>query len=103
MEEFTATLSKADNSLQTILTQIRALYAINCVESDLAWFLTQGLVSLKQGKSIVKSSQELCRTLGGQSLALVQAFGIPDHLVNAPIAQDWIKYNEVDNQGEMIR
>lgn len=30
-----------------------------------------------------------------QAQALVDSFGIPDHLVAAPIAGDWEKYNEV--------
>ena len=31
----------------------------------------------------------------------VDAFGIPDHLVAAPIAADWEAYNAVDNRGEL--
>lgn len=44
---------------------------------------------------------ELCRKLGRESVALVEAFGIPEHLLAAPIASDWVKYNVVDNQGEL--
>jgi acyl-CoA oxidase len=103
LEEFNSTIAKADKSVQGILSQVRDLFAVNVIENDLAWFMMQGLVSTKQGQSIVKQSQNLCKVLGKQSLALVQAFGIPDHLVGAPIAGDWIKYNEYDNQGEYIR
>jgi hypothetical protein len=31
----------------------------------------------------------------------VDAFGIPDHLVAAPIAGDWETYNARDNRGEL--
>ena len=31
----------------------------------------------------------------------VEAFGIPDHLVAAPIAADWESYNATDNRGEL--
>jgi acyl-CoA oxidase len=40
---------------------------------------------------------KLCQQVGLQATTIVEAFGIPDHLVAAPIAGDWIKYNEVDN------
>ena len=43
----------------------------------------------------------LCNDIGHQSAAIVEAFGIPEHLLAAPIAADWVKYNEVDNQGEL--
>lgn len=47
------------------------------------------------------ASRELCQQLAPSSQALVDAFGIPDHLVAAPIATDWEGYNKVDNQGEL--
>lgn len=46
--------------------------------------------------------RELCRQLGPSSLRLVDAFGIPDHLVASPIASDWAEYNKVDNKGELL-
>jgi hypothetical protein len=33
---------------------------------------------------------------------LIDSFGIPEHLVAAPIAGDWARYNEADNQGELL-
>ena len=45
--------------------------------------------------------RRLCQELAPSSQALVDAFGIPDHLVAAPIATDWEGYNRVDNQGEL--
>lgn len=43
----------------------------------------------------------LCKELAPSSQRLCDSFGIPDHLVAAPIAADWIDYNKVDNQGEL--
>jgi acyl-CoA oxidase len=43
----------------------------------------------------------LCNEIGHQSPAIVESFGIPEHLLVAPIAADWIKYNVVDNRGEL--
>lgn len=50
---------------------------------------------------IKRDIEDLCRTLGAESVALVEAFGIPEHLLAAPIASDWVTYNAVDNQGEL--
>lgn len=44
----------------------------------------------------------LCAELAPSSQRIISAFGIPAHLVAAPIAVDWEKYNKVDNQGELI-
>jgi acyl-CoA oxidase len=40
--------------------------------------------------------------LAPRSQQLVDAFGIPDHLLAAPIAGDWERYNSLDNQGELV-
>lgn len=44
---------------------------------------------------------ELCRELGPQSLAICSAFGMTDEMLSAPIANNWVVYNEGDNQGEL--
>ncbi len=40
--------------------------------------------------------------LSPHSQALVDALGVPPHLVAAPIAGDWERYNAVDNRGELV-
>lgn len=40
--------------------------------------------------------------LAPNAQGLVNAFGIPEHLVAAPIAADWETYNAVDNRGELL-
>lgn len=39
--------------------------------------------------------------LGPQAHGIIDAFGIPPHLVAAPIACDWEAYNKTDNKGEL--
>ena len=46
--------------------------------------------------------RKLVHKVGPQAQVLVGAFGIPDHLVAAPIAADWEQYNRYDNQGELL-
>ena len=45
--------------------------------------------------------RNLCKQLAPLSLQLVEAFGIPDWILAAPLAADWESYNEQDNQGEL--
>lgn len=93
---------KENPQLAHLLTPIALLYALHCIETDMSWFLCSELLSIEQGKAIRILSAELCRDLGKISPELVKAFGIPDHLVAAPIAENWQEYNKYDNQGELI-
>jgi acyl-CoA oxidase len=56
---------------------------------------------LPQRMQIGDAIKDLCRSLGAESVAIAEGFGIPDHLLAAPIAADWDAYNKVDNQGEL--
>eukprot|EP00455_Lapot_gusevi_P050031 TRINITY_DN719_c0_g1_i2.p2 TRINITY_DN719_c0_g1~~TRINITY_DN719_c0_g1_i2.p2 ORF type:complete len:699 (+),score=303.14 TRINITY_DN719_c0_g1_i2:67-2097(+) len=90
-----------DQALQALVYQIFALYALTAIEKDLAWFLTTKVLSLEQGKLVSELNRGLCTSLSPHSLSLVKALAIPDHLVAAPIALDWVEYNRHDNQGEL--
>ncbi|KAK9806580.1 hypothetical protein WJX73_004625 [Symbiochloris irregularis] len=95
------TIQQAPSSLRQILTQITTLHALHRLEADMAWLLTEGVVPLKFAKEVPLEIRALCQELAPSSQALVDSFGIPDHLVAAPIATDWEGYNRVDNQGEL--
>ena len=46
--------------------------------------------------------RELCHKLAPHSQQLADSFGIPEHLIAAPIAADWEAFNVTDNQGELL-
>ena len=53
------------------------------------------------GAKVNQAAAKLCTELGPQMLQLVEAFGIPEEMLSAPIARDWVHYNSYDNQGEV--
>eukprot|EP01135_Chromosphaera_perkinsii_P005449 Nk52_evm7s351 gene=Nk52_evmTU7s351 len=96
----------SDASVKSTLSKVKSLYVADCVSRDAGYYLSNELISPKEGKQLYAFIDEMCSVndgaLGSQALALVEAFGIPDHLIAAPIALDWVKYNETDNQGELL-
>ena len=46
-------------------------------------------------------NRRLCAEIAPLSMDLVDAFDLPDEMIAAPIAAEWVKYNETDNQGEL--
>ncbi|EFJ45833.1 hypothetical protein VOLCADRAFT_93964 [Volvox carteri f. nagariensis] len=86
-----------------VLTAVARLFALRCVESDLPWFIAEGELPGKAGRSVPEAVRAAVSELSPQACeALVSSFGIPDHLVAAPIAGDWSRYNMVDNKGELF-
>lgn len=100
-EQFGEAIKKADDSLKPVLQQLRNLYYVDIIEKKLGWFLLSGLVSPEVAKTANATAAQLCKDISPQALPLVEAFAIPDNVLSAPIARDWVKYNEYDNQGEV--
>jgi acyl-CoA oxidase len=97
----TYTNGAQDQRTHALLGDLLALYALRRIEVDLAWFLTRQVLSLEQGRAVTVRVRALCRHIAPYALSLVEGFGIPKHMCIAPIAADWVKFNEGDNRGEV--
>ena len=93
--------SASEQSLKDIILQVTMVYGLHAIEQDLAWYYQTQVLSPQQ--DVAELVRRYVDVVAPQSLNLVDAFDIPEHLLCAPIAQDWVKYNEVDNQGELIK
>jgi len=100
-EVCTDTRNTADTSVQEILEKLHHLYLITIIERNLGWFMSKRLIPVWASKHVNTVAADLCKEVSPQSLALSDAFDLTDDMLSAPIALDWIKYNEFDNQGEL--
>jgi acyl-CoA oxidase len=62
------------------------LYSLSRIERDCGWFQEHGYLSAPRSKAVVKLVSELCAELRPVAGDLVDAFGIPDAVLSAPIA-----------------
>lgn len=100
-DQFEAVLEQCEESLKPILTKLHHLYLLDVIEKTPTSFLTNNLLQPDTLAKVVETSQEVCKEVGPDALALCDAFDISDSMLSAPIALDWVKYNERDNQGEL--
>lgn len=99
--QFLAALESCDASLKPVLTRLYQQFVLGVVEGRLGWFITSDLLSADQARQVPVISAQLCRELSDDALALTAAFGLPEAMVPAPVARDWVQYNTYDNQGEL--
>ncbi|MFB6098609.1 MAG: acyl-CoA dehydrogenase, partial [Salinibacter sp.] len=89
LDRFVEALEDVDDpGLQETLTTLRQLFALARIEADLDWFLQAGHVESAKAKAIRGEVNALCDEIRPYADALVDAFGIPDALLGAPIATD---------------
>lgn len=88
--------------LSQIIRKVISLFALKSVESSLDWYLSEEVIPPLVGRLVKEGVRKLCKEIAPMSESIVNSFGIPDHLVAAPIAFDWAKFNEIDNRGEIL-
>ncbi|MGH7480957.1 MAG: acyl-CoA dehydrogenase, partial [Longimicrobiales bacterium] len=66
------------------LEGLRSLYALSVIERERGWFLETGYIEAPKAKAIRAQVNALCRELRPLAVPLVDAFGIPDEVLEAP-------------------
>ncbi len=74
-----------DEELRSALKLLCDLFALHDLESDRAFFMEHGRLSGPRCKAITREVNRLCNETRLCAGALVDAFGIPDELLSAPI------------------
>ncbi len=87
LEAFIAGIASVeDEDLKRMLKTLRSLFALYRIERDKGWFMENGYIEEGKSKAIRKEVARLCREIQPDAINLVNAFGIPDSLLAAPIA-----------------
>jgi acyl-CoA oxidase len=74
-----------DESLREPLKLLCDLYALHQIEADKGFLLEHGRLSSPRSKAITREVNELCNQVRLRAAPLVDAFGIPDAVLGAPI------------------
>jgi len=87
LEQFIAKIkSLPDQSLRAPLKRLCDLFALTRLEQGKGWYLENGVMSGVKSKALTRLVTRLCAEVSEDAVALVDAFGIPDECLAAPIA-----------------
>jgi acyl-CoA oxidase len=75
-----------DPDTAAVLGSLRDLNALWTIEQDRAFYLEHGRLSAARTKAITRALGRLLDEVGPHALTLVDAFGIPERQLAAPIA-----------------
>jgi acyl-CoA oxidase len=88
LEAFTDAIDTLEDSdTKTLLSRVADLHALHTIETERAWFLEHNRITQTRSKAITAAVNALCQQLRPFARVLVDAFGIPEELITAPIAQ----------------
>ncbi len=87
LEQFQlAVAATKDEACQATLRRVCNLFALSQIEKNRGWYLEQDYMEGVKTKAIRKLVNQLCWDVRQEAVPLVDAFGIPDALLAAPIA-----------------
>jgi acyl-CoA oxidase len=83
----TAIDAVAPGEVRDLLEQVCDLFALSVIEAERGWFQEHGRLTSQRSKAVIAEVNALCGRLRPHALTLVDAFGLPEQSIAAPIAQ----------------
>jgi acyl-CoA oxidase len=75
-----------DEQATELLDEVCSLHVLSLIERERGWFLEHGRLTPARAKAVTTAVNDLCKQLRPRATLLVDAFGIPDAVLAAPIA-----------------
>jgi acyl-CoA oxidase len=72
--------------VRTALDRLRALYGLATIHADLGWLMANNHLGAATATAVGRLHDRLVEAVAADSLALIDAFAIPDEVLAAPIA-----------------
>jgi len=76
-----------DADIKVVLKKLCQLFALSQIEKNKGWYLESGYMEGVKTKAIRKMVNQLCWDIRQEAVPLVNAFGIPENCLAAPIAK----------------
>ncbi len=87
LEQFAHAIEQVENlELQNILDKMCDLFALHTIEQHKGWYLEKGYMKTDKTEAVTRIVDKLCAEIRTEANCLVNSFGIPEHLLVAPIA-----------------
>jgi acyl-CoA oxidase len=75
-----------DEDATALLNDVCDLHVLSLLERERGWFLEHGRLTPARAKAVTSAVNDLCKKMRPQAELLIDAFGIPDPVLAAPIA-----------------
>ena len=82
---FEALDAMEEGDAKELVAKVVALHGLATLEDNRDWYLEKGYIEPTKSEAIRREVNRYCRELAPRAVELVDAFGIPDSLIGAPI------------------
>src|SRR5205823_4899791 len=93
---------RESNFPKVIVRDTARLYALTILKDNLAWNMLNELLTKEQASIVIRTWGQVVGEFDQWANKWIEAFMVPERIIHAPIARDWVRYNQLDNFGEVI-
>lgn len=101
VNQFLKVIEESDDDLKETLIELYKVYCLTLIKENIGFFIKENLINKKSYEKVNEELNFNNKLLAQKSLDLVKSFNIPDWMHHAPIANDWVEYNNTENNGEL--
>ena len=76
-----------EGDARLLLDRVCDLFVLSTIEADRGWLQEHGRLTGQRSKAVIAEVNRLCAALRPHAGALIEAFGVPEQAIAAPIAQ----------------
>lgn len=78
-----------------VLKNLLLLFGLHCIQQNGSWFLKENVISSRLYRKLEDKVSELACEITPSVSFLIDAFNIPESMIHAPIAKDYLKYHTI--------
>jgi len=87
LSAFVSAIEQVDDGPEReLLVTVCDLFALSTIEADRGWIQEHGRLTATRSKAVIAAVNQLCSQIRPHASTLIDAFGIPDEAIAAPIA-----------------
>jgi acyl-CoA oxidase len=105
VEQFIKTINNLDEEneeLRMILSELYFVFVLSEIKNNAGFFLEENLITINQYKVMKRLLNHYNYNISKVSHDLIDSFDIPKWMNYAPISNNWERYNEQENNGEIL-
>jgi acyl-CoA oxidase len=89
-----------DGAEKELLERVCDLFVLSTIEAERGWLQEHGRLTAARSKAVLAEVNRLCGALRPHARTLVDAFGLPEQAISAPIAQGAEEKRQAEARGE---
>ena len=78
------------------------VFAIDCIKRDLSFYVREKAISATGAANLIQSQNILIKDMSANIEDLLKLLNVPDDILYAPLAQDYVAYFSKPNFGEVV-